>query len=251
MDVKALSLEGMEKRANPLLEEVREISRSHEAGFLKELNEMRALQNWYAFGKIASDLRIIGIDPRLTKNDITGMLSDRQMGPQNGEWDSFVEDAARLRILGIPFDITNNDRAEIKEQIERDLNNYGRYSLDFITNVRELGFNPILATDEAKKLTESVKDEAPSPRTYFEALAALRICGLAPAVIPEAGFARAFAWIKSDSVGMDMLNLLASLTILAADEIRVGGLKGLEIIDNKPKPNLSAQTPSLPDQRNF
>ena len=45
--------------------------------------------------------------------------------------------------------------------------------------------------------------------------------------------------------------IAAWLRILAADEIKVGGEKMLEIIDHKPKSNLEAKVPLVPDQRNF
>ncbi|MDP2625248.1 MAG: hypothetical protein Q8P27_03615 [Candidatus Peregrinibacteria bacterium] len=255
VDVKALSLEGMEKREERWFEVERDITQENREKIKERLARSRIQGAWGSFVGLASEMYLLGMEPEITINDKQKMKEALANHQSRKRWWNFARLASDMRLFGIEPELTSDDEVKIEETLVNYRNTEDWYNLALIaSDMRRLNIETKITQEDIKKIRETItRYQGGWWMNSLRLASTMRILGIEPEITPQDKENVKKGFIQDGESGYwgTFASIASYMRSLSADEIKVGGPKGLEIIDYAKKPRLAKETPSLPDQRNF
>lgn len=256
-NIKTLSLEGAEKRELKWFDVERDITKEDITNIKKELARIRNAEiiNWRDFVTHASLMRLLGIKSEISSKDKDNIVEelDRYRNSEDSAdlWSFFIQ-AKGMHLIGIKPVISSDDKKMLKERLA----NYRFVEQWFMFSelgacMRIFGLEPRVDEERARERLDRFRNM--NEWFNFAAYASnIREMGIESKITTadEKKMKEKLAELRNRMDWTVFVALASNMRILAADEIKVGGPKGLEIIDHKPKDELATQAP-IPDQRNF
>ena len=151
------------------------------------------------------------ITPEVTK-DMTERLTKYR---NDKDWWHFAYLASDMRTLGLPVELTPEDTKGMAEELSEYRNNKAWWNFAYhASHMRTLGLPVELTPEDTKGMAERLTKD------------------------------------RNDKAWWSFAYYASRMRILAAEEVKMGGARGIEITDKKPKPKIAGEKP-MPVRRKF
>ncbi|MDP2625246.1 MAG: hypothetical protein Q8P27_03605, partial [Candidatus Peregrinibacteria bacterium] len=184
IDIKALSLEGMEKGEERWFDPVRDITPVERRGIHVMIENNRLEKKWRFLGSNLSDMRILGDIESIDNQEERGLVSYFDILQSQADTFIVASFAVSMKILGIPIEISEKTKNKIRIQHEsyQNTNETDFTSLGAYMRVLDLLSEGII-TDEYRDKVQARLDAYRGTKRWIDFIATatnMRMLGIEP-----------------------------------------------------------------------
>jgi len=281
INIHEITVEQLKKESDAVFDIERDITYEDRQLMHKRLEELRTEKksyqdfadgkhyfNWVHFAKVASDMVVMGENPKITEHDLLKIEDELYFRRRKKDWQIFSKVAVCLAKLGYKPNLLSEDIAGMTKQTEENRlsanSNYSHFA-DMVEAMKIFGQDVQMSERDWELLEQGVRmsklDRAKKYKDHYNGRSAGGyfaqdiILGRDPKVTKEE-----LILIKEDldrcrkitsdhHNGYELSELAASLAIITAEKVEI--IKNRLKITRPNKADLQNGTPQLPEQKSF